>query len=412
MGGAVAEPDAFLSSLLGKGFPDNADLRKQFWTSLITAPKENVFSFKERILPTRAGQVRIRGTKRQNDFLVQFQNGSGGVFPDATQGSYSIVRDLSTGYFIQVKIFLQDDPGCYIRLYPQAEATRADVVMYGALVKRGLYISGLIYYVLALPFSTIVEQTRSSFDWSTVFGRDHAGPGLALADGMRNLPPARLVQASMPVLGPVSLSLPPSGQVSLLPQAQSAAADPARTPAGAQPDPSPVGLAADGLAPSPLVAQATWTTSIATAVFHAASLEGLASGLSAQGETVSELGDSAPSASTPGSGPAPKLAALGLSDDGDPFVPRLPYKNFPRYEPGKGVALSGLRALLYLDSLQSYGGAYAVIGDSLRLLALPYFDGSGHYRMAFFADGKELAWPDVAASKDLRVRVLRFWVKG
>ena len=93
-----------------------------------------------------------------------------------------IQRDLKTGYFLQAKIFLADDPTCYARLYPQAEGTRVDVVMYGAVIKKGLLVSGLIYYVLATPFSSIVEQTRRSFDWEEVFGigaRSRAS-GLAL----------------------------------------------------------------------------------------------------------------------------------------------------------------------------------------------------------------------------------------
>jgi hypothetical protein len=384
-----AETGASLDSFLSKTFPDNGDLRKQYWTSLITAPKEQVYAFGEKTLSSKsAGQVKIKSTKRNSDFLIQFINASKaeatkGSFIDYSRGSVVIQRDASTGYFLQAKIFLQDDPGCYLRLYPQAEATRLDVVMYGALIKKGLYASGLIYYILSRPFSEIIAGTRSSFNWALVFGPDldpasesfarefraslpaaqTTAPSLALSDPV---PVRTIVQASMPSFGLISSATP---------------SIPSQPPA--QP--------AQNL---------TRSAQLVDLVTDSSSFDALALSLAAKGEVwdeVNVVGFASPS-------------ALGLSNDQDPLVPATSYKAFPKYEEGKGMSLAGIKALLYLDSLNSSPSrVYALVGDSIKALVVTYFDDEGLFHFAAFQNGKELGWEDLAsaAGAGQKLRVLR-----
>ncbi len=367
----AAESIPTLASFLGHSFPDNTDVRKQYWNNLITAPKESVWAFTERVLPSAsAGQVKVRAQRRGGDFLVQFLNSptSSGNFVEYSRGSYAIQRDSKTGYILQAKIFLQDDPGCYVRLYPQAEGTRVDVVMYGALLKKGLYVSGLIYYVLAEPFSNIVDQTRRSFDWATVFGLDGQGRAATLAQDLH---------ASLGQAGPVFV------QASILP----ASAPPQATSPSAPPV-SPARLLLDS-------------------VSKAASLDALAQGLAGKGYPTSEFIPAA-SSTTPLPGPQ----ALGLSNDSDPLVPVLPYRSFPRYEAGKGLPLASIRASLYLDSLSSPDAVYALVGEGFRALVAPSFDASGRFSFACFADGRELSWEELGARADRSLRILRIGLQG
>jgi hypothetical protein len=419
---AAAESSSFLDSYLEHGFPENVDTRKQYWTSLITAPKEMVWAFGEKVVGGKNGRVKVKTLQRGADFLVEFVNGSADGFPEFSQGSYIVQRDSKTGYILQAKIFLQDDPGCYARLYPQAEGTRVDVIMYGALVKRGLYVSGLIYYLLAQPFGSIVAETKRSFDWRAVFGLGAPSLASGFADTLRlsfSAAPASPTQASG---APASASLPgavaaaptfplsPSPAGPTGPAFQAASTQPplpsnqvassATVPqAGARQGP----VAAAAQLPQPPLPRAAFLASL---IGKASSMEGLMASLASKGEPAAEFMAPLLSAGTAGAS-APPPAALGLSDDSDPLAPRLPYRSFPRYDASHGLPSSALRAAVYLDALDHPDSVYAFVGDSLRVLATPYFDAAGHFRVAFFSDTRELSWDEVSAIKDGHVRVLR-----
>jgi hypothetical protein len=406
--GAQSAPsqDAFL----GSTFLDNTDVRKQYWTGLITAPKEQVWSFTERTVGSKAGQVKVKSVKRGADFLVQFINSPGGVFSEYSQGSYVVQRDSKTGYILQSKIFLADDPGCYARLYPQGEGTRLDVIMYGAVVKRGLSVSGLIYYVLAEPFSELVAETRRSFDWSTVFGPGSVSKAQSLASDLRTSQAAQAAQDPSQTQGPqvTQPSLPPQ------PAAQAQAAAPQVSMAQA-PRIGIVGQPAISVSPqtppvaAPSRAASSPSLALVSLVGKTAGADALMACLTSRGQTCSELG-AVPAVGASASGGTQTTApaqALGLSDDSDPLVPALPYRTFPRYDATKGLSLAALRGTLYLDALSCRDAAYLLVGDSLRVIVTPYFDGSGSFHFAFFVDGKETSWQDIATGKDRSVRVIR-----
>lgn len=167
---ALADSPPSLDALLRDSFRDNADLRLKYFTSLILAPKETVWAFGEKTVNTETGPVLIKTLRRSEDFFIQFVNGREGVFPEYSRGSYIIERSPAKGYLVQAKIFLQDDPSCYARLYPQGEGTRLDIIMYGAVLKKNLYVPGMLYTILSRPFSDVVAATRRSFDWEAAFG--------------------------------------------------------------------------------------------------------------------------------------------------------------------------------------------------------------------------------------------------
>ncbi len=152
-------------------FPDNADLRSRIFSSLIGAPREIALSYGEKILQSSSGTVLARAVKRSDDFLVEFRNGSGGLFDATTRGSCVVQRSNPKGFITQARIYLQDDLGSYLRLYlhPSNGGTLADVVMYGALLKQGIKLEGMIQQVLVKPFPKIVDSTRGAFDWGLVF---------------------------------------------------------------------------------------------------------------------------------------------------------------------------------------------------------------------------------------------------
>jgi hypothetical protein len=180
---ALAEPGLGQRDILISGFPDNADLRSKLFSRLLGAPRDIVLKYEEGITQSASGPVLIRVVNRTDDFLIEFRNGPDGFYEQTRRGTCVVQRSGAKGnYLLQARIFLRDNPSCYLRLYPQGSTTRGDVVLYGALVKKGLAIDGMLHQALVRPLTSIVESTRRSFDWTIVFpptGDDSAAIGEA-----------------------------------------------------------------------------------------------------------------------------------------------------------------------------------------------------------------------------------------
>ena len=167
---ASAESAPSIESFAAKGFPDNADLRGRLFAYVIGASRDVALKYGEKQLQSAAGPVTVRVENRSADFIVEFLNANAVDPGQAGRGSVFIQRGNGKGnYILQARILLEDDPSCYLTLYPSGSGTRGDVVMYGAVVKKGLYFSDMLYRILLLSFSDIVDATSHSFDWSAVF---------------------------------------------------------------------------------------------------------------------------------------------------------------------------------------------------------------------------------------------------
>jgi hypothetical protein len=365
-GAAAAEATPSLEKYLAEQFPDNSDVRARLFSNVIGAPRELAEAFGERVLKGRYGTVTVRTIKGEDDFFVEFLNGTGAAY---TQGSCIIKRSNAHGYLVQAKIYLQDDPGCYVRLYRGGDGTRMDVIMYGAVVKKDLYLSGLLYTVLTSRFSDIVEATSYSFDWKTVFELGERDTSTTFAASLRGA-----IASTQPSAGGKAVTV-------------SAGKSEGKTIALASVAASSTGGAKD------MVVGRTYK--IATEVDTAASVDALMKDLSAAGESPRELGVGA-------------ADPVGFDDDqGGPDV-SLPYARFPSYQAGKGLPLSALRAAIYLDELANPDSVYAVLGDGLRLTVAPTYDDVGKLDFAFFSNDRELAWKDIFhQNRDTLVRVIR-----
>ncbi len=375
---ASAEASPAIAKFAAKGFPDNSDLRGRLFAYVIGASREVALAYGEKQLQSSAGPVTVRVEKRSADFIVEFLN-SGSAGPGAAgRGSVFIQRGNAKGnYILQARILLEDDPSCYLTLYPSGSGTRGDVVMYGAVVKKGLFLSDMIYRILLLSFSDIVDATSRSFDWGGIFkfgtkDDDYATEiRSALAAAAEQAPVAAAASAAPIALGAAS------GRIAL-------AASPS-IPAASSQD-------AAAKAPRPL--------KIASSIDRAASPEALVLDLSASGESgVREISVAAD-------------AAPAFADDrGDPLA-KAAYVDFPRYD-SKGLSLAAARAALFLDLQANPGSAYALIGEGLRATIVPAYDEAGRLAFSVFSGGKETGWDELAAGKrDLKVRIIRVPARG
>ncbi len=351
------------------GFPDNVDLRGKLFGYVIGASKDVALAYGEKQLQSAAGPVTVRVEKRTNDFVVEFinANASGALSPG--RGSVYIQRGITKGnYILQARILLEDDPSCYLSLYPSGSGTRGDVVMYGAVVKKGLYFSDMIYRILLLSFSDIVDASNHSFDWGLVFkfGPRESEYAAELRSALAN-PPATEDQES---LSSTQIALGSGGQRVAL-----AAAPSLQASTGQERGPR--------------------TLKISSAIDRALSPEALVLDLGTSGETGAR--EIAISADT----------APAFSDaKGDPMA-RGNFADFPRYD-ARGLPMAALRAALFLDMQANPSSVYALLGDSLRATVVPSYDEAGRLGFAVFSEGRESGWDDFfQARKDLRVRVVR-----
>ncbi len=139
--GAAAGAETFSSfdGYMASGFPDNAAVRSQLFSAIIGAPRDIALAYGEKTVSSQGNQVLVRTIKRSDDFFVEFLNKTPeGAFAEAAQGSCVIQRSNSKGYIVQARIYLQDDPATYARLYASGSGTKLDVILCGAVVKKGL----------------------------------------------------------------------------------------------------------------------------------------------------------------------------------------------------------------------------------------------------------------------------------
>jgi hypothetical protein len=370
-----AEAGLSAAKSTAKGFPDNADIRGKLFAYVIGASRDAALAYGEKQLASAAGTVTVRVEKRSVDFIVEFLNAS--ASGDAGRGSCFIQRSNAKGnYILQARILLEDDPSCYLSLYPSGSGTRGDIVMYGAIVKKGLYLSDMIYRILLLSFSDIVDSTSRSFNWSLVFNFEADDPGYAseLRDALASAasPSEQEPLASVPASAASIAVGSPTSRVAL---------------AAAPSLPSPGTLGDPVKGPRSL--------RISSSVDRAASPEALIMDLATLGESgareLSIAADSAPPY---------------VDDKGDPFA-KPAYAAFPRYD-GKGLPFAALRAALYLDLQANPASVYALIGEGLRATVIPSFDEGGALEFAVFSGGKESSWRELSEGRrDLKARIVR-----
>jgi hypothetical protein len=134
-------------------FPDSASLRSRLLARKATVHTNEFGSF--RLSTVKAGEA----------FYVLLSARKGGDYPAYSQGSWIIKRSMADGRFLQAKVFLRSDPGCFIRLFPNGDRSLMDVVLYGAVLNKDIPLPVNFDRLLSMPLSTIEAWTEASVDW-------------------------------------------------------------------------------------------------------------------------------------------------------------------------------------------------------------------------------------------------------
>lgn len=158
--------------------PENADIRRRVWDTMITAPRSTVLAGAPAVERNAWGTWSVSNQPGKDSFYIVIAPERTVAdmrlaFPVYAQGSWIIKRSGRDGSYLQAKIFLKSDTGTFARIYPYGARSRIDVVAYGGVLYREVIVPLPFDEVLRSPFSRIRELTADVIDWS-LFAPDPA----------------------------------------------------------------------------------------------------------------------------------------------------------------------------------------------------------------------------------------------
>jgi hypothetical protein len=175
--------------------PENWDARARM-ADVIFAPIHGAASAGRQVISQSAGaaNVRFEPDQQSGSLYLVFANQSGADFPLDGAGTFIIKRSLKDGSFLQAKVFVQDGPGTYVRLFPQGDRTLMDVYLFGEPFQTGIALPVPFPRVLTEPMSSVMEWTASVVNWPLVLA-PAPGPGDQRIEEM-----VRVVRSRLPGL--------------------------------------------------------------------------------------------------------------------------------------------------------------------------------------------------------------------
>ncbi|MGO9308489.1 MAG: hypothetical protein ACLQDL_05650 [Spirochaetia bacterium] len=179
---ALAGVSAFASAEIGAPAaygvpPENWEARSRL-SDTIFAPIHEAAAAGRQIIAQSAGAatVRFQLDEQSGALYFVFANRTGADYPVDGAGTFIIKRSLRDGSFLQAKIFVQDGPGTYLRLFPQGERTFMDVYLFGEPFQTRIALPVSFDRLLTSPLSSIVEWSAAVVNWPLVLAPP---PGLA-----------------------------------------------------------------------------------------------------------------------------------------------------------------------------------------------------------------------------------------
>ena len=151
-------------------FYENYEVRQEL-NDTIFAPFLTVLNTPKKVYSQSGNNIPVKFEVRKSAeyFYMLFLNEFNYAFPVWGRGSYIIKRDIRTGNFVQLKIFLQNDEGSYLRLFPVGNRTRMDVYLFGSRIYESILIPVDFKRLLVSPFSILLNLTSDSIDWDSLF---------------------------------------------------------------------------------------------------------------------------------------------------------------------------------------------------------------------------------------------------
>lgn len=151
-------------------FPENHHVRRQLEDTIFAANHE-LTTMREQVIEQELYEPRVLFRIERTDahYYFLFTNEYDYKFPLFSRGSYIIKRDRNTGEFIQVKIFFQTNPGCFVRIFPYEERSRMNVFYLNRPVYQHITLPFSFRQILFSSFSQIIDVTRNRIEWDIMW---------------------------------------------------------------------------------------------------------------------------------------------------------------------------------------------------------------------------------------------------
>ena len=158
-------------------------------SEVIFAPSREAAAQRPRVIPQSSGaaSVRFQAQVQSGSLYLVFANPKGAGYPLDRAGTFIIKRSLVDGSFVQAKIFVQDGPGTYLRLFPDGERTLMDAWLFGEPFQTGIALPVSFDRVLTAPLSSIIEWTSAVVNWPLVLKPSQGPEDRHLEDMVRTL---------------------------------------------------------------------------------------------------------------------------------------------------------------------------------------------------------------------------------
>lgn len=149
--------------------PENWEARALL-RDIIFAPIHDAAARGRVMIPqsTGAATVSFQPDAQSGALFLVFANPEGKDYPLDGAGTFIIKRSLKDGSFVQAKVFVQDGPGSYVRLFPEGDRTVMDIYLFGQPFQTGIALPLPFDRLLTAPFSRIMDASSSSVDWGLV----------------------------------------------------------------------------------------------------------------------------------------------------------------------------------------------------------------------------------------------------
>jgi hypothetical protein len=167
-------PDADLAH-----FPESADIRASYWESFFTASEPELLRRSAATVSNAYGDFRLSVVKSGGAlYTVLTALASSlpakGEPPVDVQGSWVLKRSSPDGTPLQAKVFLRSDPNTFIRIYPDGDRSKLDLVVYGGVLNREVPLPVSFDRAFQATMADIGSWTGGLVDWKLFSPR----PGL------------------------------------------------------------------------------------------------------------------------------------------------------------------------------------------------------------------------------------------
>jgi hypothetical protein len=165
-GSATQSPPALHGDLPLSSLPESADLRAADREAFLAAPIATLAKSPALLRENPWGTWKRQVISNGGWLYQVYSPARNGEWPIYGQGTWILKRNRNSGAFDQAKIFLKSDPGTFIRLYPDGDRTRMDLVVYGGVLNQGIPLPWPFARSLVVPVREILAATGETVDWA------------------------------------------------------------------------------------------------------------------------------------------------------------------------------------------------------------------------------------------------------